>query len=73
MVIIDFKFYKEGRERQTVRGLSYAQAEPLMVALRENDVDFKHIVWEETQSSIPMKEGEDQNEKTIRLQRVIRG
>lgn len=70
MLIIDFKFYKEGRERQTVRGLSYAQAEPLMVALRENDVDFKHIVWEETPSSIPMKEGES-NEKTIRLQRVI--
>ena len=72
MIIIDLKFYKEGQERQTVRGLSYAQAEPLMVALRENGVDFKHIVWEETDSLIPMKEGEEQNEKEIRLRRVVR-
>jgi len=71
MILIDFKFYKDGQERQTVRGLSYTQAEPLMLALRENDIDFKHIVWEETPSLTPMKEGES-NEKTIQLRRVVR-
>ena len=74
MIIVDIKFYDEkDKEEETVRGLSYAQVEPLTRALHKRGIKFKHIVWEETQSSTPMKEGEDQNEKTIRLQRVIRG
>jgi len=74
MIIVDIKFYDEkGKEEETVRGLSYAQVEPLIRALRKRGINFKHIVWEETKSLVPMKEGEDQNEKEIRLQRVIRG
>lgn len=73
MIIIDAKIYKDDQERQTIRGLSYAQAEPLAVALRENGIKYKHSVWEETQSLIPMKEGEEHAEKTIRLRRVVRG
>lgn len=42
-----------------------------MIALRENDVDFKHIVWEEVE---PIKEGEsNDNHKEIQLRRVVRG
>ena len=67
MIIIDIKIYKDGRERQTVRGLSYAQAGPLSEALKENGIKYKSIVWE---SIIPMKEGEG-NEKEVQFRRVI--
>lgn len=70
MILIDVKIYKNGRERQTIRGLSYAQAQSLMSALREHDIRHKHSVWEETNALIPIKEGES-NAKTLRLQRVV--
>lgn len=73
MILIDVKIYKNGQERQTVRGLSYAQASTLTQILQGHDIKHKSLIWEETQSLIPMKEGEDRNEKTIRLQRVVRG
>lgn len=70
MVLIDVKIYKDGKERQTIRGLSYAQANSLTQALQEHGIKYKPLIWEETEALIPVKEGEV-HEKTLRLQRIV--
>ena len=56
----DIKIHENKRERETIRGLSYAQMQPLRAILTRYNVDF-HLLRRKIVTRIA-KEGDEENE-----------